>query len=38
MEKVALDQLTLLDLGRNPVKLSTCVVNPALLIFLRHLA
>jgi len=38
MEKIALDQLTLLDLSGNPVKLSTCVVNPALLIFLRHLA
>jgi len=38
METVAFDQLTLLDLSGNPVKLSTCVANPALLIFLRHLA
>jgi hypothetical protein len=38
METIAIDQLTLLDLNGNPVKLSTCVANRTLLIFLRHLA
>jgi hypothetical protein len=38
MDKVVLNCLTLLDLGRNPVKLNECFHNYLLLIFLRHLA
>lgn len=38
MDKVDLDQLPLLDLAGNPVKLSQWFQNYLLLIFLRHLA
>jgi hypothetical protein len=38
MEKVALDQLPLLDLRGNVVNLGECFQRYALLIFLRHLA
>jgi hypothetical protein len=38
MDKIAFDQLPLLDLGGQPVNLSAHVQKHLLLIFLRHLA
>jgi hypothetical protein len=38
MEKVALDRLSLEDLGGNPVRLLDLVDRYLLVIFLRHLA
>jgi hypothetical protein len=38
MEKLAVDELRLVDLRGKPVKLSECFEKYVLLIFLRHLA
>ena len=38
MERVALDRLSVLDLGGEPVKRADRIGDRALLIFLRHLA
>jgi len=38
MEKIAFEQLRLLDLAGEPVDLTTYFKNYLLLIFLRHLA